>query len=398
MMHTFIKYIKSKILCIFIFCSFIYSQDQCDICAFNIDEIYFNEGIVGYYLGGFDLNTGDSDILLFEYLINGPASCYYNSSDDETLILEFNINIFSPSLGFSTPQSFVSGSMTLSDFTGPIRIRNTDINFSTTSVDGATLEVNDITPNISDAELQNMTSYIISTGKIPNGTYAFEFKLKSDGNEDCTYIDTYFRNVEIYEPTFLELLSPGFSALSDANESPSYSLYPVFTWNTDMCSACEYGIRVSEFDQSKHSSFLEALNDFSSLPSNQSLDFYSISSNTSVLQYPSSGAFDLELGNYYVWQLRRSYSTTVGSKEDFSDIFIFKISSFDSQATSQLDFLIDLIGEDEYLNLFGPGGQLEGFSLSGIKKDGENISSDQIQEIIMNLQQGNLELESFSVE
>ena len=39
-----------------------------DVCAFNMDEIYFNEGIVGYYLGGFDLNTGDSDILLFEYL------------------------------------------------------------------------------------------------------------------------------------------------------------------------------------------------------------------------------------------------------------------------------------------------------------------------------------------
>ena len=57
-----------------------------------------------------------------------------------------------------------------------------------------------------------------------------------------------------------------------------------------------------------------------------------------------------------------------------------------------------LIGEDEYLNLFGPGGQLEGFSLSGISKNGENISSDQIQEIIMNLQQGNLELEGFSVE
>ena len=402
-MNSSIKYINFYIVYLFALLSFTWSQSDCDICEFYIDEVYFNEAIVGYYLGGFDHNTGDSDIFLFEYLINGPSSCYYlNDSNDQELLLKFSIQIFSPSLGFSTLETFVDGSMTLSDFTGPIRIKNTDINFQTDTVEGADLVVNDITPHISDSEIENMTSYIISTGKVPNGTYVFRFDLESVGDEDCSVIDSFSKDIEIYEPTFLDLLSPGFTSLSDAHESPSFTSFPLFTWNTDMCSACSMGIRVSEYDQSKHSSFLEALNDVSSLPFDNE-NYYTIYdiddlAKPAVFQYPSSGALDLELGKYYVWQLKRSYSTTIGSKDDLSDIFIFKVSSFDSQGTSQLDFLIDLIGEDEYLSLFGPGGELEGFTLSGIKKDGETISSDDIQSVIMNLQQGNLELRSVSVE
>ena len=244
-------------------------------------------------------------------------------------------------------------------------------------------------------------SSILNSGKIPNGTYLFSFELWSASTEnECggQIIDSFTRDIEIYEPTFLDLQSPGAKSIAEANQSPVFSTYPNFIWSTDMCSACNYGIRVSEFDQSKHSSFLEALNSITSLPSDQSNDFYSIPSNSLVFQYPSSGAFDLEAGKYYVWQVKRDYGTTVGFKEDFSDIFIFKVSSFQDYGTSQLDFLKDLIGEDEYSNLFGPGGELEGFDLTGLTKDGENISSDQIQEIIMNLQQGNLELESYSVE
>ena len=51
---------------------------QCDICNFTIDEIRFNENIVGYYMAGFDLSTGDSNVDLFEYLVSGPSECYYS--------------------------------------------------------------------------------------------------------------------------------------------------------------------------------------------------------------------------------------------------------------------------------------------------------------------------------
>ena len=134
------------------------------------------------------------------------------------------------------------------------------------------------------------------------------------------------------------------------------------------------------------------------LPSNQSLDYQSIPEGTTIFQYPSSGAFDLEPGNTYVWQLKRDYGTTVGMKEDFSDIFAFKISSFQSSDTSNLDFIKDLIGEDNYEILFGPGGELEGFSLSGISLDGEQSTLQDIQNIILDIQQGNKKLSEYSVD
>ena len=41
---------------------------ECDMTDFNIEELFFNESIVGYYLGGFDVSSGSSNVLLFEYL------------------------------------------------------------------------------------------------------------------------------------------------------------------------------------------------------------------------------------------------------------------------------------------------------------------------------------------
>ena len=71
---------------------------QCDICNFTIEEIRFNTNIVGYYMAGFDLSTGDSNVDLFEYLVSGPSECYYSSSGSEKLELRFKIEIFLPNL------------------------------------------------------------------------------------------------------------------------------------------------------------------------------------------------------------------------------------------------------------------------------------------------------------
>ena len=165
-----------------------------------------------------------------------------------------------------------------------------------------------------------------------------------------------------------------------------------------MCSSCNYGIRVCEYDQSIHSSFSDALNDISVLPSNQSIDYQSIPEWASIFQYQSSGAFDLEPGSTYVWQLKRDYGTTVGVKEDYSDLFVFKISSFQNSDTSNLDFIKELIGEDNFDLLFGPGGELEGYMLSGITLDGEQSTSQDIQSIVLDIQQGNKTFNEYFVE
>ena len=91
----------------------------------------------------------------------------------------------------------------------------------------------------------------MSSGKIPNGTYLFTFELWSASSENTcggNKIATIRRDVEIYEPTFLDLQSPGFNSILEADQSPVFTTYPNFIWSTDMCSACDYGIRVSKYD------------------------------------------------------------------------------------------------------------------------------------------------------
>ena len=145
-------------------------------------------------------------------------------------------------------QALITGKVTFSEITGPIRIKNTDLSNTTTELNGAgELTVHSPTIHISNDELDDMTSYILSTGKVPNGTYVFKFALKSPGECGGT-IDNWTRDVEIYEPTFLDLLSPGFNSFSDANDSPIFSSFPVFTWNSDVCSGCNYKIRVCEYN------------------------------------------------------------------------------------------------------------------------------------------------------
>ena len=373
---------------------------QCDICDFTIEEIRFNTNIVGYYMAGFDLSTGTSNVDLFEYLVSGPSECYYSTSSSERLKLDFKIDIFSPELGFNSQTNFVNGTLFLSDFTGPVRIKNTDINFSTTSVDGASLEVGNITPN-KFINLEDIGSFILSSGKIPNGTYTFTFDLFSDAEDNScggNRISTVRREVEIYEPTFLDLQSPGFNSIAEADQSPVFTTYPNFIWSADMCSECNYGIRVSKYDPLTHDSPYAALNDISNLPSDQSIDFYQIDSNSSVFTYPATGAIDLEQETYYVWQIKRSYETTVGVKEDYSDIYIFKIGRSQDSVSADLEFLKELIGEEVFSQYFGPNGELNGFSLIGIQLNGDNATTQDLDEIITKIKEGNADVKDVAIE
>ena len=397
-MSILLRNISFIVLSLFLFP--VQLKAECDICNFTIEEIRFNTNIVGYYMAGFNLSTGDSNVDLFEYLVSGPSECYYSSSGSEKLELRFKIEIFSPELGYDTQETFVDGSLLLSDFTGPVRIKNTDINFSTTSVDGASMEVNQInTPD--QNQLQRMTSYIMSSGKIPNGTYLFTFELWSASSENTcggNKIATIRRDVEIYEPTFLDLQSPGFNSILEADQSPVFTTYPNFIWSTDMCSACDYGIRVSKYDPLVHDSPYAALNDISNLPSDQSIDFHEIISNSSVFTYPATGAIDLEQETYYVWQIKRSYETTVGIKEDYSDIYIFKIGRSQDSVSNDLEFLKELIGEEVFSQYFGPDGELNGYSLIGIQLNGDNVTTQDLDVIITKIKEGNSDVKDVTVD
>ena len=313
--------------------------------------------------------------------------------------------VFSPSLGFNSLQQIVDGSFELRDIIGDIRFKNTDLNLSNLSLDNVEdFSIDYLEQHLTDSTAEEMLSYVVSSNKIPNGTYIFRFSLEPlNSNVSCSssssIYDEFVEQIEVYEPTYLELVSPGSNSYSSANDSPIFTTYPVFNWNADMCSGCNYGIRVSEYDPSTHSSLSEAINDVSSLPINQSQEFYPISSSTGIFQYPSIGALELEPGNFYVWQIQRSYQTTVGMNEEYSDIYIFKINSFDSGANlTSIQFLRDIIGDSVFDSWFGPGGELDGYELLNINLNGADVQSSQLQSIISDIEQGNVEITGVEIE
>jgi hypothetical protein len=179
---------------------------------------------------------------------------------------------------------------------------------------------------------------------------------------------------------------------------------PVFQWNADYCNSCDLSIRVCEFRNSDHSSLSEAIEDYSILPLESG--FYPLTSNSNTFQYPFSNVGNLEFGKTYVWQLLRTYQSTNGLIEDYSNIFIFAIQSMEMSTESSLpsdenfENLKILIGEEKYNELFGVDGELSSFiNLNPtINVNGENMSVNYLIELVNKLNSGELNIIEVQVE
>ncbi len=382
------KYIKFSIIGLFL---------NLMLGQFQIVEYSFNENnIVTFYINSFDLTTGATDIELFHYSIRANDPSLYEIEDLE-LILEFSMTIKSPSLGYNNPTEILGGRVKITNIDEEIHFKNTDLNINTTRVGNAVFTV-EITDQPETDKLEEIANAILQLGKLPNGTYNVDVKLKRNGNLE----DELTKDIEIYFPVFLELVNPGGNTLADTTENSIFTTYPVFQWESDYCPICVYSIRVSEYNPIVHSSFSEAINDVSNIPMSQSEDFLDVG-NATMYQFPASGAIDLETGKLYVWQVKRRFETTIGTNETFSNISVFKIKSAadaEEVLSSVSDVLIELIGESNYNQYFGSGGDLSGFSLSGnsIILNNESVPIGQLNEIVSQLNQGNISISTIEVE
>ena len=387
------KKIFNTFICIFLISILEIAHAQCG--DFQIEEDYFADHLIGFYLNSIDINTGNSSIEYFRYRIKQE-----NSQIDE-LMAEYSLIINSPDLGLSNFE-LMSGSIEISNISIPeLVFSNLDINFNTTSIPGADFKSKD-SNFASTSELEAIQSVILSSGKIPNGTYLIKVTLKCSDNENIIYDETV-KTIEAYEPVFLDLLSPG-GAIQDTSITSILNTMPLFTWSSDYCTQCNYGIRVSPYDPSLHSSLSDAIEDMAVLPSNQSLDYYPVTTNGSFA-YPSQDAFDLIVGNLYVWQIQRSYETTLGTQENKSEIFVFKISTFDnllddsSDDDLYKDLLKDLLGY-QYEELFNDGGELKGFTIQNntIIINNQIVPISNLYDIIEKLSSGDIQILEVEVE
>ena len=381
-----------KYFIIFILFSLGFSDEEHIECeqTYSIEEVFFNEDIVGYYIAAFDLSTGVSNVLMFDYSIETDDPDCYLPGDFISLTIDFSIKVQIPGIGINSYTQLSSGKFKITNILGPLHFRNTDLNLSNSSIGSANIEVLNFSIDENNIDIDDLSSSVLQTGKIPNGSYMFDFKLLDSQNN---IIDTEIKTIDVYEPSFLELISPG-GEVSDTLGTSIFSSYPVFSWNADFCSSCSYGIRIAEYNPSEHSNLSDAINDISSFPLDQSSDFYELPQNLNVFQYPVSNAADLEMGKMYAWQIKRSYETTVGDNDDFSPIFVFKILSPDdiaSEESGDIDILAlikELVGESKYNQLFGPGGQLEGYFVYSMTLNGVEVTEDGLRPIARDIGDG----------
>jgi len=367
--------------------------------SFTINENYFNDQIVAFYLGAIDMASGSSDILFFDYEISSTdPDCY---SGSEELIMQFSIKIYSPDMGFNAFQEFLKGTIQFTNIIGPLRFKNTDINSKTKSVSGAAFELSEYSgpEDITDPDYQTIVSTLMQSGKIPDGNYIFDFQIFAP--DGTTLIDQITKKIDAYQPHFLNLISPG-GHVSDTLSTFVFTTYPVFSWDKDDCSTCTLGIRVCEYNPLYHASPLDALSGSSALPLDQSKEYYSIPKTTYTFQYPISGSESLIPGKYYAWQLKRKFETTVGQDALYSSINVFKVHSFESAAasTTNLDIIKSIVGDEQYRTLFGVNGELSEYNqdITTIILDGNDISLSQLYKILSRLENGEITIKEVSTE
>ena len=390
-----------------IFSTFLHAD--CVNCP-QIKKNFFNDDIIGFYLSSIDIESGESTTLLFDYSIDLSECllseyCGTSSTHDITrLYLLFDISMFIPGLMETTKQlvdgkvKFDINSNTITD----ISFRNTDLNFETTQLAGNTdFSLEEYNLSVTDDDIQEIADLFLSLGRAPNGVYNFKFILENEyGNE----VDSISETVEVFVPSYLDLITPGSVDLADSLSNIVMSSNPTFQWNSDYCNKCDFSIRVSEFRANDHSSLQEALEDYSVLPINSG--YYALSSNVNSFQYPASGAGDITPGHQYVWQIRRAYETSNGLMEEFSPIFLFKVQdtqSVEPPIVSQdvnLENIKLLIGTDNYENLFGDNGQLKDFNSvnSNMTLNNQNISINYLIDLINKQSQGEINIMDVDVQ
>lgn len=325
---------------------------------------------VTYYMSNFDVQTGSSDIQLFRYLIQSDSYPVYAQ-------VWFKASMISPSLGVTSATTIVELESNVMQLLADLALDNryftvtSDYLYDQASPPNAIpLEVTPI-QLLDPQEFDAMMSSIMMTGQLADGEYTFEIKIYAGADESgLALIEHDSKTIVVQTPTAITLESPGGN-IEDTTQTVVYTTYPFFNWSSQGCSGCETFIRVAEYNPTEHASIDEAMEDETSLPASQSEGWENIGSFASY-QFPVTGARPLEFGKLYVWQVKKSLSTTGGMEELISNIYTFKVADPGGGTAASpaayhpvLEGLRQALGEDQFNALFGSGSPLDGYSPQG---------------------------------
>ena len=352
-----------------------------------------------YYVNSFDLNTGATNVQIFRYQLE---------SDQYPIPVKiwFRASMVSPSLGITAATTIIEIETGVFSLQAPLILDNRDISSETSIIydmgsppnqielTGQVIE--SLNPTQADAILQS----VVTTGRIADGEYTFEIQIRSES--DLIYVSD-LKTILVQSPVSINLETPG-GVLADTLDNLIYSNFPIFQWFSQSCNGCNSFIRVAQYNSGVHSSLEDALEDQRVLPFNQSDNWHPID-NVNSYQYPFSGAYPLEPGNVYAWQIMMTLPTTSGSEEMASSIFAFKIGiagtveTANSISSPLLMTLQQALGDDQYNAFFGSGNELQGYNPSGqLLINGVNVDEASVNYILNQFLSNNYQINSITVE
>ena len=352
-----------------------------------------------YYVNSFDLNTGATNVQVFRYQL---SSDYYPVQ----LKVNFTASMRSPALGINNELTIIEVITDLVELQAPLILDNRDISSETAilydmdsppnSLELTGRVLQSLNPDQSDAILQS----VITTGKIADGEYTFQVNILSE-NDDILASDS--KTILIQSPVSITLESPS-GVLSDTLDNVIYTTFPIFQWFSQICNGCNTFIRVARYNSQSHSSMEDAMEDQRALPFDQTEEWHPID-NVNSFQYPFSGAYPLEEGKVYCWQVMMTMPTTSGIEEMTSSISAFKIGEtgnievINNLSNPLLLMIQQALGDDQYNAYFGSGNSLQGFNPTGLYEvNGITVDESSINFILNQINSNAYQVQSIVIE
>tara|TARA_S200000501_G_scaffold339840_1_gene347806 strand:+ start:455 stop:1636 length:1182 start_codon:yes stop_codon:yes gene_type:complete len=353
-----------------------------------------------YYVSSFDIGTGATNVQIFRYRLE--ASQY-----PIPIKIRFRASMISPQLGINSSTAIIEILTNTFELKDAITLDNREISSETAIIyDMATppnpIEltgqiIESLDPLQADVILQS----ILTTGRISDGIYRFEIEILHGESEQQLAYDE--RTINVESPVSISLESPG-GALSDTVNNLVYTTFPTFQWFAQTGEGFSTFIRVAEFNTELHSSPEDAIEDQRVLPFDQTLSWFDIP-NMNSFQYPFTGAYPLEQGKIYVWQIMKTMPTTAGAREMLSPIYSFKIgvSGQVELTTPEVNPLLialrKALGDQQFNSLFGDGNELHNYFPTGqLEINGVNVDEAGVNYLLNQINSQNYNIQGLRVE
>ena len=249
---------------------------------------------------------------------------------------------------------------------------------------------------------------VLKLGKLPSDIYRFTFVIKpAEGDAE---LSSTFIEIDVSNPTSLDLIGPGSPAERDA-PAVITGTQPIFRWTSNMD---QYKLILAEKLPGVHDSAspAEIIQDRIRFERTFTLDparagaFSSDGGeyiSVTAYPYPAFGAWPLEPGKIYYWQITGMAPSSGAPLELPSEIWSFIVHD----ASAAMGALSDeallaqlraLLGDD-LETFFRAGGALDGFTPSGLfMLNGRWISREQIRAILAKIASGEYTLIESRVE